>query len=158
MNTHFSKRTLFIVLAVFLTLFLLSACGGSSGPEISIEDIWARQSPMSTGNGAVFMTIENHGKAPDALIGASTDICRIVEIHETKMENDVMRMSPIPGQRLEIPAKGKVELKPGGYHVMLIDLKQQLNPGDTFDLTLSFEKSGEKVMHVEVKAMEGMGG
>ena len=77
---------------------------------------------------------------------------------DMKMEGQVMKMRPVPGQRLEIPARGAVELKPGGLHLMLIGLKQQLKPGDKIEVTLSFEKSGDKTVQAEVRAVEGMEG
>ena len=144
-----------VVLTIMLTL---SACSfAPPGPDIVIDDIWARQSPMAEGNGAAFMIITNNGSDSDTLLGARSDVSNVVELHETIMEDDVMRMRPIDGQRLEIPAGGEVILKPGGIHVMFIGLNQQLKPGDTFQLALDFEKSGEKTLDVTVRAMEGMG-
>jgi copper(I)-binding protein len=69
-------------------------------------------------------------------------------------ENNVMHMKPVEGQRLVIPAKGKVELKPGGYHIMFIGLKEPLKEGQVIDLTLKFEKSGEMKVQAPVKKME----
>ncbi len=150
----------FRLFPIFLFAFIaitLSGCAGSSqGPDIVIEEAWARQSPMAEGNGAVYMILINNGNEDDALIAASTDASNVVELHETTMENDVMRMRPVEGQRILIPAKGQVELKPAGLHVMLIDLKDMLEPGSTLELALSFEKSGDRTLTVEVRAMEGL--
>lgn len=152
-----TKTTFLLILFLATVLLLLGACSnGPQGPSITVEEPWARQSPMAMGNGAAYMIIKNSGNEADTLTGASTGIANVAELHETTMENDVMRMRPVEGQRIEIPAGGQVELKPGGLHVMLMDLKQQINPGDTFELTLQFEKSGEQKVQVEVRSVEGM--
>ncbi len=130
----------------------LAACGPKA-PQIVIENPWARSSPRMAETGVVYMVIRNKGSAPDVLIGASTDIAEAIEIHESIMENGVMKMQPVPGQRLEIPAQGAVELKPGGYHLMLLKLKQPLQEGQTITVTLRFEKSGEITVQVPVKRM-----
>lgn len=110
---------------------------------------------MDGGNSAVYMVIQG-GNAADALVGVSTDVSEVVEMHETIMDNDVMRMQPVAGQRIDIPANGMVEFKPGGLHIMLINLKQPLMPGENFDLTLDFEQAGQRVVSVEVREVEGM--
>lgn len=142
---------------ISLILPLLCACsGGVQGPNITIADAWVRQSPAAEGTSAAYMTLKNSGSAADTLVKVATKVSDAAEVHEMSMENQVMKMRPIPGQRLEIPARGAVELKPEGLHIMLIRLKQQLNPGDKIDLTLTFEKSGEKTVQAEVRAIAGM--
>jgi hypothetical protein len=102
------------------------------------------------GTGAVFMLLVNDGAEADRLLGGSTDVAEVVEIHETTMEGEVMKMRMLP-DGLEIPAKGEVLLKPGGYHVMLIGMKQDLKPGDPFTVDLEFEKSGTVTVEPEVR-------
>ncbi len=156
------KRLFILILLLAVAALLLSACGGAKGPQIEIKDPWARPSPKMATSGAAYMIIENKGNEDDALIGVDGDVSDAVEIHEMVVdENNVMHMKPVEGQRLVIPAKGKVELKPGGYHIMLIGLKHQLQEGEVVDLTLKFEKSGEMKVQAPVKMMEGgmkMGG
>jgi copper(I)-binding protein len=84
------------------------------------------------------------------LVSASSPVTPIVEVHEMAMQDNVMRMRQIPA--LDLPAGKTVELKPGGYHVMLLDLKQQVKEGDTVPLTLVFEGKDGKRESVEVKA------
>jgi copper(I)-binding protein len=150
-----------IALALFILAIALSLSACSSdpkGPDIMVEEIWARQSPKAATNGAAYMVIKNNGGEADTLTGAKADISEVVELHQTVIDdNGVMHMKPVEGQRLEIPAGGEVVLKPGGFHVMFMGLKQQLKPNDTIYLTLIFEKSGEKVFDVKVRAMDGMG-
>lgn len=87
------------------------------------------------------MRLVNTGTQADALVGASTDVAKIVEIHNMTMENGVMSMFPV--EQIEIPAGGSVDLQPGGFHVMLIDLNQDLNVGDEVELTLKLASGKE---------------
>jgi len=84
------------------------------------------------------------------LVGAESPAAAIVEVHEMRMDGNVMRMRAIP--RLELPAGRTVELKPGGYHVMLVDLKRPLKNGDSVPLRLKIEGKDKSVATVEVKA------
>ena len=165
MRTSTHPRRLFIALLAVLGV-VLAGCSlaGPAGPQIEIENVWARPSRvgMSMGQGqsmgqgamgatsAIYMTIVNKGRESDRLIGVSSDVAKHVELHQSIREGDVMRMQPVEGG-IEIPAKGKVELKPGGYHIMLIDLTRELKPGDRFTVTLTFEKSGSRTLEAEVK-------
>ena len=152
-----------IVLALLVISGLLVACGGPAGPDIELEDVWARPAMVMkesegsseggmgmAGTGAVFMLIKNTGGEADRLVGGQTDVSEVVEIHETVMDGDVMKMQML-SDGLQVPAKGEVLLKPGSYHVMLIGMKQGLKVGDTFSLELQFEKSGSRQVAVEVK-------
>lgn len=120
-------------------------------PKVMIMTPWSRPSPMEAGNGAVYMTLMNEGGQPDVLLSAETDVAEVVELHETKMEGDVMKMSPISS--IEVPAGSSVNLEPGGKHIMLINLKQQLMPGEKIKLILNFEKSGQKTIEAEIREM-----
>ncbi len=104
---------------------------------------------MVAGNGAVYMVLMNEGSSDDALLSAKTDIAEIVELHQTKIENDVMKMSPVPN--VPVPAGDSVKLEPGGLHVMLINLKEELVPGKKISLTLNFEKSGPMTVEAEIR-------
>ena len=148
--------------------------GGQSGPAITVTDAWARNSPMVANAGAAYMVIGNEGTSADALIGAASPVAATVEVHETvamapsPAESGGMGMaSPAPGasmgagggmlgmqkvDRVEIPAGGSVELKPGGIHVMLIDLQQDLVVGQSIEITLTFEQAGEVKVNAEVRA------
>jgi copper(I)-binding protein len=154
-------------LLVLLLTGLLMACGAPVGPSIEVADVWARPAmtmkasgessgegmgmgqPMP-GTGAVFMLLKNGGGEPDRLAGGQTDVAEVVEIHETVMEGEVMKMQMLP-DGLEVPARGEVLLKPGGYHIMLIGIKRDLEVGDTFSLDLQFEKSGTITVEPKVR-------
>ncbi len=107
--------------------------------------------PVSGG----YMVIRNTGDAPDRLISASVDFAGKTEIHEMAMENDVMKMREL-ADGLEIPAGGEVVLKPGGYHVMFMMLKEQLNEGESRKATLTFEKAGSIEVEFAVENIEAM--
>lgn len=138
---------------------LLSACGGGmadGGDGVEAHDYWAR-SAMAGGNSAAYMLIHNHGGEADALISASSDVAEAVELHLSQMGADGT-MAMIQQEKIDVPADGEVELKPGSYHVMLIGLKQDLMAGSEITLTLTFEHAGEVTLTVPVKDAADMGG
>ena len=110
---------------------------------------WARASIGHGKNGAAFLTIVNTGGAEDKLVAATTDVAKSAEIHQSKMEDGVMKMRMLMGG-LTIPANGKVELKPMGMHVMMMGLTEKLIEGEALVLTLTFEKSGSIDISVPV--------
>ncbi len=99
---------------------------------------------------AAYMTIENTGNASDRLMSATGDIAEKIEVHETKSKDGMMVMQEVK-EGIEIPAGGSVLLKPGGYHIMLIGVKRELNVGDTFKLTLKFQSGKEMPVEVTVR-------
>ena len=124
-----------------------------AGP-LNLEQPWSRATPGGAKVGGGYLSITNTGAAPDRLVGGSFPLASKVEVHEMRMEGDVMRMKPVEGG-LEIKPGATVELKPGGYHLMFMDLKEPLKEGQKVKGTLVFEKAGS----VEVEyAVRGMGG
>jgi copper(I)-binding protein len=126
---------------------LLSACAGAATPaapagpsQITADGVWMRNAAAG-GNTAAYMMLKNGG-AEDILVSASISEASMVEIHETAAAaNGMMEMRPLT-QGLKVPANGSVELKPGGYHVMVMGLKQDLKTGSSVKLKLTF-KSGK---------------
>ena len=120
----------------------------AANAQVTVKDAWVRATvPQQKATGA-FMQIS---AAKDTkLVSASSPVTPVVEVHEMAMQDNVMRMRQIPA--LDLPAGKTVELKPGGYHVMLLDLKQQVKEGDTVPLTLVFEGKDGQRESVEVKA------
>jgi copper(I)-binding protein len=98
--------------------------------------------------GAVYLSIMNHGSSDDALVSVTTPAAEQAAVHETTMENDVMKMVEV--ERLAIPLGTTVDLKPAATHLMLTRLKAPLKEGETISLTLTFEKSGEVKIDVPV--------
>ena len=116
--------------------------------QVTVKDPWVRATVSQQKATGAFMQITS---AQDAqLVGASSPVAGVVEVHEMTMEKDVMKMRAMKG--LDLPAGKSVELKPGGYHVMLMDLKQQMKEGDTVPVTLVVEGKDKKRSSVEVKA------
>jgi len=127
------------LLSAALTAFLLAGVSAQA-QSIQIRDAWVRSTvPGQKGSGA-FMKIT--ATAGARLTGVSSPLAGVAEVHEMKMDGDVMKMRAVPV--LDIPAGGTVELKPGGYHLMLMDLKQALPVGGTVPVTLMF-KDGKGV-------------
>lgn len=118
---------------VLATLFALGAAPALA--DVSVTDSWVRATvPQQKATGA-FMELKSD--VPARLVAASSPLAGVVEIHEMRMEKDVMKMGPVPA--LELPAGQTVQLAPGGYHVMLMDLKAQVKEGDQVPLTLVVE-------------------
>src|SRR5580704_9690533 len=120
--------------------------------SIAIESPWARATPKGATIGAGYMKITNTGTTPDRLMSGSSDVAPKLEVHEMKMENGVMKMRPVQGG-LEIKPGETVELKPGSYHVMFVDLKKPLAEGDHIDAKLVFEKAGAVDVQYDVLAI-----
>lgn len=116
--------------------------------QVTVSEPWVRATVPTQRAAGAFMQIKADASA--RLVSAKSPVANVVEIHEMAMDNGVMKMRAIPG--IEIPAGQKLDLKPGGYHVMLIDLKQQIKAGDTVPITLVFEGLDKKQQSVEVKA------
>ena len=137
------------MIAALSALALIAvACGGSDG--VDVEKPWARASAMVDGAGAAYMEISS--PEADRLIGVSVDstVAAMAEIHETQMNDDgTMMMSEVG--RIDLPAGETVKLEPGGYHIMLMQLAEPLEKGDTFDLTLQFAEGGDITIEVEVR-------
>ena len=141
-----------ILVLIFVLIFLMTAC---SSVRLKIKDSWAR--PARTGeNSAAYFTIQNQTFVKDKLLLASSGIADAVEIHKTMAmpsagDNSSQPMQMVPQESVEIGRFANVNFEPGGLHIMFINLNQDLEIGDTFDLTLNFEKAGEIKIEVPVK-------
>ena len=120
--------------------------------SISIEKPWARETVEGQAAGGGFMTIVNNGQREDQLVSASSPASHEVQIHTMSMDGGVMRMRQLT-DGLSIPAKGKVELKPRGLHIMFIGLKKPLRPGTSVPVTLKFRHTGSMTAQFKVQAM-----
>jgi copper(I)-binding protein len=109
--------------------------------DLTVTGPWTRATPRGAKVAGGYMKITNAGNAPDRLLGGTGALVGRVEVHEMSITDGIMRMRPLMNG-LEIKPGESVELSPGGYHLMLMDLKQQLREGDTLSATLRFEKAG----------------
>lgn len=153
------RRTLVAVVAIAALGVAFAACGSDSksgdtesgGGKLTVANAWARSSPMLAKAGAAYVDIENESDTDDALVSASVadTIAMKTELHETISEGGAMKMQMV--EKIVVPKGKTVTLKPGGYHIMLMELKEPLQEGATVDVTLEFEKAGTKTVKAEVR-------
>ena len=137
-----------IARATVLSMFVSATFILPVHAQVTVKDPWVRATVAQQKATGAFMQITS---AQDArLVEARSPVAGVVEVHEMSMEKDVMKMRAVKG--LDLPAGKSVELKPGGFHVMLMDLKQQMKEGDTVAVTLVVEGKDKKRTMVEVKA------
>ena len=135
---------------LLLSFLLLGACAKPAEPAIHVSDAWARATATGQSSAAVYATIANDGAASDRLLAASSEVAAHAMLHEGSIENGIARMRMV--DRIELAPGQRMELKPGGTHVMLTGMTKPLNAGERFDLRLRFEKAGEKTVPVNVVA------
>lgn len=123
-------------LAAVLLVLAAAATATASGPAILVHDAWVRGSPLH-GAAAAYLILENRGPGADRLVRVSSPAAGAVELHESRVEDGVMRMRPVEG--IPVPAGSRVRLAPGGLHVMLMGLHGPLSEGGAVPLTLTFE-------------------
>lgn len=128
-----------------------------AGPDVKVAEAWARAAPMmegaearkGSGNGAVYARLVNAGSEPDELVAVSGDVAGAVELHESYRRMGMMMMRKVAA--VKVPAGGEAALKPGGFHVMLVDLKRPLKAGDTLHMSFLFSRAGRVPVTVRVK-------
>jgi copper(I)-binding protein len=124
--------------------------------DLVITQAWSRATPGGAKVAGGYLTIENKGSAPDRLIGGSADVADKVEVHEMATNNGVMTMRPLDKGLAIEPGKA-VKLAPGGYHLMLLDLKSPLKQGDKVSVKLEFEKAGKVKVSFDVQGVGAQG-
>ena len=120
--------------------------------DLVITQAWSRATPAGAKIGGGYLTIENKGSAADKLVAVSGDIAGKIEIHEMTMNDGVMKMRALDKPLAIEPGK-TVKLAPGGYHLMMMDLKGPLKQGDKVPVTLEFEKAGKVQVTLDVQAV-----
>ena len=144
---HISK-----IFGLFISLLLtlsVSVVFAQPMAEMEFTSGWIRATPPNAKMGAAYLTVMNHQDQADELIGASSSLAEVVEIHNVKEENGMLKMYPVDS--LEVPAKGMVMLKPGGYHIMLINLKQAPKLGESYTMTLKFQQAPDLIVELPVQ-------
>jgi hypothetical protein len=138
-----------------LLIGCLLVAGGAMAQngQVQIKDAWARATPAKTDTGAAYLTIVS--PTPDHLISVSSPVAKKAGLHTMTMEGSVMKMRPL--EKVDVPANQPVTLKPGGMHIMLQGLNEPLQAGQSFPLTLTFEKAGQQQVEVAVEKVGAMG-
>lgn len=145
-----------LALRMLLALTIAPFALGSAADEaVVVARPYARAVPPGQPNSAVFMQIENRGRQHLALVAAESPMAEVVELHTHRVEDGMMKMRRI--EQIELPPGEKIKLQPGGLHLMLIRLKQQLQPGDDVALTLAFDDGGELRLTAPVRQVTPMG-
>jgi periplasmic copper chaperone A len=124
--------------------------------DLVISQPWSRATPNGAKTGGGYLTIANKGSAPDRLVGVTGDVAGKIEVHEMAMNDGVMKMRPLD-KGLTIEPGKTVKLAPGGYHLMMMDLKSPLKQGDKVPVTLEFEKAGKVQVTLDVQAVGAPG-
>ena len=142
-------RSLLLLLVLIVFSSVTSAVDFQIGP-IHIKDPFSSVLPPISKNGAVYLTLTNHGHHSDQIVGAATPIAERVEIHTHRMEDGMMKMRKV--DEVELPPDQEVIFAPGGNHIMLIGLSQVLKEGEHFPLILHLEKAGHVMVKVIIAA------
>ena len=147
---------------VFAVLAFCALAAGAhahdySSGNLKIDHPWAKTSLEGVPNSAAYMTITNTGETDDTLVAAAADVSKAVELHTMSMEDGVMRMRQLE-DGVPLPASETVTLQPGGLHVMLIGLNDRLEKGESFAMTLTFEKAGQLEVEAIVEDPQGSRG
>ena len=136
------RRTLILAVIGTAALAVPALAHDYKVGSLVITHPWTRATAPTAKAGGGFLVVENKGTTPDRLVAAQSDAAQKVEIHEMKMDGSVMRMRELAGG-LEIPPGGSVALKPGGFHIMFMELKAPFAKGAKVPVTLVFEKAGK---------------
>jgi copper(I)-binding protein len=139
--------------AIATAILLLALLGARAAEaQITVQEAWARATPPGAKIAAGYLSVRNAGAA-DKLVSASSPAAERVETHVTIRDGDISRMREVKGY--EVPARGTLELKPGGSHLMLVNIKAPLKEGTSVPLTLRFEKAGEIKTRLQVRPLAG---
>lgn len=140
-------------LAISVSGMAYAGAGHAMAEGVMAHGAWVRLVPPVAKNSAAYMEIQNTGDKVLQIESAESPVAAVVEVHQTTMVDGVMRMSEVEG--LKIPVEDKVEMKPGGYHVMLINLKEPLHKGQMVPVTIKFTAGQELTVQAKVKEMQG---
>jgi copper(I)-binding protein len=132
-------------------LMLLALAASPACAQLSVEQPWSRATPPGSKIGVGFMQLKNAGAAAERVVGVTSPLAGRVEMHVTTREGDVMRMRQV--ESFDVPAGGSFDLKPGGAHLMLVDLHRPFKQGEKVPLTLKLEKGGELKVELTVEAL-----
>ena len=142
-----------LVAGMVFSIAVQAGEGHAMAKGVMAHGAWVRLVPPVAKNSAAYMELQNTGDEILQVTSASSPVAEVVEVHRTTMEDGVMRMTEI--KDLQVPVDGKVQLKPGGYHIMLIKLKAPLKKDQVVPVTLKFTTGQVLTVNAHVKAMQG---
>lgn len=151
----FKMKTLAVAAATGLMTVVSGLAEEIKVGDLILENVRARATLPGAPVAGGYLTITNNGSQSDRLTGGSADFAGKLEVHEMKMENDVMKMRQLK-DGIEIPAGGSIELKPGGYHIMFMKLAEQLKEGESRKAVLEFDKAGSVTVDFDVAKLKKM--
>lgn len=135
-----------IALSVCLPVF--------AADNISAQGVWTRATPPGAANSATYAQLYNNSSGLRTLVSVSTSAAKEVQLHTVLSEDGLMKMREVP--YIHIPAEGMVEFKPGGYHIMMLGIHEQLRDGESVDVELTFADGDTMTLTSEIKKMAGM--
>jgi copper(I)-binding protein len=138
-----------------LLLGLLAASALPAQAQVGIEGAWTRATAPGAKVGAGYLTIRNRAGSPDRLVGASSPAAARVEMHVHLREGEIVRMREVPGY--DVPANGSFELKPGGAHLMFVEIRHPFKEGERIPATLRFARAGELKVEFHVGRLGAAG-
>lgn len=146
-----------LIITVFFTFAaVMQVLAGDAGMakvgNVMVHDGWARASLGKAPNSAAYMSLMTHGDEADKLIGAATPVAEAAELHNHVMDGDIAKMRSVDA--IEIRPGDPVTLEPGGFHIMLMGLKEKLEEGQTLPLTLTFENAGDVKVDVPILSLK----
>ena len=146
------------IVMLLSSLILLLSCTKTVDPhhaemdqKIHVHGAWVRATPPVSHMSAAYLTLINHGDQEDQLLSVETELAKVVELHKVKKTDGMMSMFPVPF--LTVPARGEQNIKPGSYHIMLINLNQTPKLGEKYELFLQFKHAG--IVKVTAAVREG---
>ena len=148
--SHFKAFRSLLLLLVLTVVTSVTLAEDFQVGSIHIGDPFSRALPPTSKNGAVYLTLTNHGHNPDQLVGAATPIAEHAEMHTHRMEDGMMKMRKV--DQVELPPHEEVEFAPGGNHIMLIGLSQPLKEGERFQMMLHFKEAGHVMVEVAIES------
>lgn len=141
------RNSLMVLIALAASVIVASAQA-----PLNVAEAWVREPVPGRAVTAAYAVVDNPAKAEIAIVGVSSEVAGTAELHEMARSGDMMKMQQV--KEIKVPAAGRVELKPGGYHVMLFDLKKPLKEGDVVPLVLT--TSGGAKVNIAAKVRKGM--
>jgi copper(I)-binding protein len=146
------RNLLCSIVASAAVFFFNYAHADDLSKDIFVSDAWVQAMPPSQTTTAAYMTIKNNSQREVVLVSASSDIAGATEIHQMSETNGMMNMAMVPN--IHVPAQGKVTLQPGGFHLMLINLKKPVNKGDVVAISLHFQDGSNIIVNAQVRGQQ----